>query len=139
MRVENLEHLLNEEATDINEMLKVSVVINIIAIIIIIVIITIGIIINNILYHCFITIIFIIIKWMFQVISNIQTGKEGIDIKSMKKRYMWSESEYPKKKNFDRNMKKRYMWLHCVRKRGSLKETWKEHHMWSSYVWKKEL
>jgi len=44
MRVENLEHLLNEEATDINEMLK--------------------------------------------VISNIQTGKEGIDIKSMKKRYM---------------------------------------------------
>ena len=62
MRVENLEHLLNEEATDINEMLKVSVVINIIAIIIIIVIITIGIIINNILYHCFITIIFIIIK-----------------------------------------------------------------------------
>ena len=43
--MENLEHLLNEEATDINEMLK--------------------------------------------VISNIQTGKEGIDIKSMKKRYMW--------------------------------------------------
>ena len=33
MRVENLEHLLNEEATDINEMLKVTVVINIIAII----------------------------------------------------------------------------------------------------------
>ena len=48
-RVENLEHLLNEEATDINEMLK--------------------------------------------VISNIQTGKEGIDIKSMKKRYMWLESQ----------------------------------------------
>ena len=43
-RVENLEQLLNDEATDINEMLK--------------------------------------------VISNIQTGKEGIDIKSMKKRYM---------------------------------------------------
>ena len=33
MRVENLEHLLNEEATDINEMLKVTVVIDIIAII----------------------------------------------------------------------------------------------------------
>ena len=33
MRVENLEHLLNEEATDINEMLKVTVVINIVAII----------------------------------------------------------------------------------------------------------
>ena len=31
MRVENLEHLLNEEATDINEMLKVTVVINIIS------------------------------------------------------------------------------------------------------------
>jgi len=25
---------------------------------------------------------------MLKVISNIQTGKEGIDIKSMKKRYM---------------------------------------------------
>ena len=43
-KVENLEHLMNEEATDINEMLS--------------------------------------------VISNIQTGKEGVDIKALKKRYM---------------------------------------------------
>ena len=43
-KVENLEHLMNEEATDINEMLS--------------------------------------------VISNIQTSKEGVDIKALKKRYM---------------------------------------------------
>ena len=80
MRVENLEHLLNEEATDINEMLKVTV----------------AIILSpsyldhhhHCHHHCIITIIFIIIKRISQVISNIQTGKEGIDIKSMKKRYM---------------------------------------------------
>merc|ERR1712059_91236 len=43
-RAENLEHLMNEETTDINEMLK--------------------------------------------VINNIQLGKEAVDIKSLKKRYM---------------------------------------------------
>ena len=43
-KVKNLEHLLNEEATDINKMLS--------------------------------------------VISNIQTGKEGVDIKALKERYM---------------------------------------------------
>jgi hypothetical protein len=43
-RVENLEHLMNEEATDINEMLT--------------------------------------------VISNIQTGKDAVDIKALKRRYM---------------------------------------------------
>ena len=43
-RAEDLEHLLNEEATDITEMLK--------------------------------------------VINGIQCGKEGLDIKSLKKRYM---------------------------------------------------
>ena len=61
MRVENLEHLLNEEATDINEMLKVTVAI--ILSLSYLIIITIVIISNsNILYHRIITIIFIIIK-----------------------------------------------------------------------------
>jgi len=43
-RIENLEHLMNEEQTDISEMLS--------------------------------------------VITNIQAGKEAVDMKSLKKRYM---------------------------------------------------